>query len=79
MSEKTIKLKKICADCGYAIGMDSGPDDGWQLEDGRTVCQRCCVVDTRCFVDKVLQRDFNERKNRTEITCQVVQLSIQAI
>lgn len=55
MSEKTIKLKKICADCGCVIGMDSGPDDGWQLEDGRTVCQSCCVVDTRRFVDKVLQ------------------------
>jgi len=38
---------KPCADCGGAIGQDSGPADGWQLEDGRTVCQRCCVIDTR--------------------------------
>lgn len=34
-----------CADCGGPIGRDRGPQDGWQLEDGRTVCQRCCVVD----------------------------------
>ena len=43
---RTIQAKP-CADCGGAIGQDSGPADGWQLEDGRTVCQRCCVIDTR--------------------------------
>lgn len=36
-----------CADCGGPIGKDAGPKDGWQLEDGRTVCQACCVIDTK--------------------------------
>lgn len=36
-----------CADCGGVVGLDGGPPDGWQLEDGRTVCNACCVVDTR--------------------------------
>lgn len=36
-----------CADCGGPIGEDHGPRDGWQLEDGRTVCHACCVRDTR--------------------------------
>lgn len=39
----------ICADCGCVIrGID------WQLEDGRTVCQRCCVADTKRIVRKVI-------------------------
>jgi hypothetical protein len=33
----------LCADCGKPVGQDAGPKDGWQLEDGRTVCQACCV------------------------------------
>jgi hypothetical protein len=32
----------------------SGPSDGWQLEDGRTVCQACCVAD----VKKIVNRDI---------------------
>lgn len=36
-----------CADCGTEIGHDAGPRDGWQLEDGRTVCHACCVEDTK--------------------------------
>lgn len=35
-----------CADCGGPIGLDAGPKDGWQLEDGRTVCHQCCAADT---------------------------------
>ena len=35
-----------CADCGGPIGHDAGPKDGWQLEDGRTVCHQCCAADT---------------------------------
>ena len=35
-----------CADCGAPIGHDARPPDGWQLEDGRTVCHACCVQDT---------------------------------
>lgn len=40
-----------CADCGCVIGQDDGPKDGWQLEDGRTVCQSCCVKDLRRITD----------------------------
>lgn len=36
-----------CADCRSVIGQDVGPKDGWQLEDGRTVCHSCCVADTK--------------------------------
>jgi hypothetical protein len=36
-----------CADCGNRIGQDNGPPDGWQLEDGRTVCHACCCADTK--------------------------------
>lgn len=43
-----------CADCGDKIGNDSGPKDGWQLEDGRTVCQACCVADTKRFAGRVI-------------------------
>ena len=35
-----------CADCNGTIGEDEGPPDGWQLDDGRTVCHACCVADT---------------------------------
>lgn len=34
-----------CADCGARIGADSGHPDGWQLDDGRTVCHACCLLD----------------------------------
>lgn len=47
-------LNTLCADCGCAIGRDSGPPDGWQLEDGRTVCQACCVKDTKQVVERVI-------------------------
>lgn len=33
-----------CAECGCQIGRDNGPRDGWQLDDGRTVCQACSVA-----------------------------------
>ena len=39
-----------CADCGGIVGQDSGPPDGWQLEDGRTVCQACCVADMKTMI-----------------------------
>lgn len=39
-----------CADCGGPIGEDKGPPDGWQLEDGRTICNECCVEDTKWMV-----------------------------
>ena len=40
-----------CADCAGPIGQDAGPQDGWQLEDGRTVCQKCCRQDLIRFAD----------------------------
>ena len=42
-----------CADCAGPIGQDAGPKDGWQLEDGRTVCQRCCGQDLIRFADRL--------------------------
>lgn len=43
-----------CADCGGVVGQDQGPKDGWQLEDGRTVCHACCVADTKA----ILRREY---------------------
>ena len=40
-----------CADCGGPIGK-TGPKDGWQLDDGRTVCQPCCVRDLQRIAKK---------------------------
>jgi len=39
----------LCADCETVIGKDLGPPDGWQLEDGRTVCTACCAADLQRF------------------------------
>jgi recombinational DNA repair protein (RecF pathway) len=47
--------KNHCADCGTTIGEDAGPPDGWQLEDGRTVCHACCVADFKQLVAEVLR------------------------
>lgn len=44
----------LCADCGTEIGHDDGPKDGWQLEDGRTVCHSCCITDTKKQVNFIL-------------------------
>ena len=49
------KAKPRCADCGGPIGQDHGPPDGWQLEDGRTVCQVCCVRDLKRLVWRARQ------------------------
>ena len=43
-------MKLICPDCGVEIGFDEGPSDGWQLEDERTVCNACCIVDTKNII-----------------------------
>ena len=42
-----------CAACAGPIGLDAGPKDGWQLEDGRTVCQTCCGQDLIRFADRL--------------------------
>ena len=44
----------LCADCGAPIGHDKRPKDGWQLEDDRTVCNACCVADTKKQVNFIL-------------------------
>ena len=50
-----------CADCGCRIGQDKGPPDGWQLEDGRTVCHACCAAD----MDLIIRRSiFMHNKER---------------
>lgn len=48
-----------CADCKAEIGKDAGPKDGWQLDDGRTVCHACCVADTTKAQLEVAQDVFN--------------------
>ena len=53
-------IRGVCADCGGPIGEDKGPPDGWQLEDGRTVCHTCCVLDFRSIVDAVLSGSRGE-------------------
>jgi hypothetical protein len=42
-----------CEDCGGHVGLDRGPPDGWQLEDGRTVCHSCCLNDFGKLIDKI--------------------------
>jgi hypothetical protein len=54
-------MHTICADCKDPIGQDEGPPDGWQLEDGRTVCHVCCVKDTRRLVDGYLTGTYSYR------------------
>lgn len=44
-----------CAKCGGLIGQDKGPPDGWQLDDGRTVCHACCIADTKRVVELTKQ------------------------
>ena len=51
---KDIVFFKPCADCGAEIGLDAGPKDGWQLEDGRTVCHACCGKDTKRIVREMI-------------------------
>ena len=47
-------ITQRCADCGKPIGQDNGPSDGWQLEDGRTVCHACCRIDFRRHIDQII-------------------------
>ena len=54
------KVKPRCADCGGPIGQDRGPPDGWQLEDGRTVCQACCVRDLKRLAWRARRPDAAE-------------------
>lgn len=47
--------KPRCADCGGPIGEDRGPPDGWQLDDGRTVCHACCAEDARRIAEDLAE------------------------
>lgn len=37
----------ICDRCGTICTLHDGPNDGWQVESGETICQECCVKDLR--------------------------------
>ena len=45
----------LCSDCGRLIGYDDGPADGWELEDGRVVCQKCCVHDLELIINQIIK------------------------
>jgi hypothetical protein len=61
-------MSKFCEDCHHPIGNDDGPPDGWELEDGRTVCDSCCSAD--------LQRlSALLSKSTAKIPCRAVDLS----
>ena len=53
--KKILQQTERCADCGGPIGQDRGPPDGWQLEDGRTVCHVCCVADAQRIRDAAVK------------------------
>lgn len=44
-----------CADCGKPTHGKAGARRAWQLEDGRTVCNKCCAADTKRFVDEIIR------------------------
>lgn len=54
-----------CADCGKEIGKDAGPKEGWQLEDGRTVCHACCAADTRRVIGLTVTESDRVSKQAT--------------
>jgi formylmethanofuran dehydrogenase subunit E len=53
-SEQETVAPVKCADCGDVLGAV----DGWQLEDGRTVCHGCCVVDLQRAVANLIRRSW---------------------
>lgn len=61
-------MSTVCSECQGPIGQDEGPPDVWHLDDGRTVCQACCMSDTVSSMDmlKATIRQF-ERKARKEV------------
>lgn len=42
-----------CDDCYGPIFNGEGPPDGWQLDDGRSVCDDCCASDLRQMVESI--------------------------
>lgn len=52
-------MTDTCDECGAELGLDSGPPGGWQVEDGRTLCQSCCGADLRARLkaEKLIEDD----------------------
>lgn len=46
----------FCSDCHQPLFLAGGPPDGWQLEDGRTVCHACCIRSTRLELSRCVRR-----------------------
>lgn len=46
---------RLCDDCKKPITTYGGSPDGWQLEDGRSVCQVCAVRDLRGTVEQIME------------------------
>jgi hypothetical protein len=51
---RTVAKPIRCADCGRPAAGPQCPPDGWQLEDDRTVCNACCVADTKRLVQALI-------------------------
>jgi len=52
--------QKYCADCGNKINQDNGPPEGWELENGRIICNSCCVINTKKMIKLMeLMKAFN--------------------
>ena len=56
-----------CADCNGPIRQDDGPPEGWQLEDGRTVCHACCVADTTKIIRMVVDTMMEIRESGCKV------------
>lgn len=52
-----------CADCGRPAAGSPGPPDGWRLEDGRTVCDACCVADTKRLVQALIRTTHTKQED----------------
>jgi hypothetical protein len=48
------ELLMQCQLCGENLGKGKGPPDGWELEDGKTVCHKCCVENTIGIVKEAI-------------------------
>lgn len=61
-------MSTICSECKASIRNDNGSPDVWHLDDGRTVCQACCMGDTVSAMDvlKATIRKF-EKNARKEV------------
>jgi len=60
---ETTEHRQLCDDCGDEIGLYHGPNEGWELEDGRTVCHDCCVSDTRAKATAVIFAGLAQENN----------------